>query len=118
MPSERIQRQIDRIFGEAEEALATYDWEAVRRHALAVKSLDPENEDARTFLEAAERNLQGGTSTEAVEDTSATSMPTEKPQAESIPSSFADGRYQVQRFLGEGGKKKVYLPTTSCWTET
>ena len=24
--------------------------------------------------------------------------------------SFADGRYQVQRFLGEGGKKKVYLP--------
>ena len=25
------------------------------------------------------------------------------------PSSFADGRYRVQRFLGEGGKKKVYL---------
>jgi tetratricopeptide (TPR) repeat protein len=26
-----------------------------------------------------------------------------------IPASFADGRYQVKRFLGEGGKKKVYL---------
>ena len=25
------------------------------------------------------------------------------------PTSFADGRYQVKRFLGEGGKKKVYL---------
>ena len=25
------------------------------------------------------------------------------------PASFADGRYQVQRFLGEGGKKRVYL---------
>ena len=25
------------------------------------------------------------------------------------PDSFADGRYQVKRFLGEGGKKKVYL---------
>jgi len=25
------------------------------------------------------------------------------------PSSFAGGRYQVKRFLGEGGKKKVYL---------
>ncbi len=25
------------------------------------------------------------------------------------PTSFADGRYEVQRFLGEGGKKKVYL---------
>jgi serine/threonine protein kinase len=25
------------------------------------------------------------------------------------PTSFADGRYQVKRLLGEGGKKKVYL---------
>ena len=25
------------------------------------------------------------------------------------PSSFANGRYHVKRFLGEGGKKKVYL---------
>jgi tetratricopeptide (TPR) repeat protein len=25
------------------------------------------------------------------------------------PTSFADGRYQIKRFLGEGGKKKVYL---------
>jgi serine/threonine protein kinase/tetratricopeptide (TPR) repeat protein len=25
------------------------------------------------------------------------------------PTSFANGRYQVRRFLGEGGKKKVYL---------
>ena len=27
------------------------------------------------------------------------------------PTSFANGRYQVKRFLGEGGKKKVYLAT-------
>jgi hypothetical protein len=25
------------------------------------------------------------------------------------PASFASGRYQVKKFLGEGGKKKVYL---------
>ena len=25
-----------------------------------------------------------------------------------IPTSFADGRYEVKEFLGEGGKKKVY----------
>ena len=25
------------------------------------------------------------------------------------PTSFANGRYQVKKFLGEGGKKKVYL---------
>jgi len=27
----------------------------------------------------------------------------------SIPASFVNGRYQVKKFLGEGGKKKVYL---------
>ena len=26
-----------------------------------------------------------------------------------LPASFAAGRYQVQRFLGEGGRKRVYL---------
>ena len=26
-----------------------------------------------------------------------------------VPTSFASGRYQVKRFLGEGGKKRVYL---------
>lgn len=26
-----------------------------------------------------------------------------------LPASFADGRYQVKRFLGEGGRKRVYL---------
>jgi tetratricopeptide (TPR) repeat protein len=26
-----------------------------------------------------------------------------------MPTSFANGRYQVRKFLGEGGKKKVYL---------
>ena len=26
-----------------------------------------------------------------------------------LPESFADGRYRVQRFLGEGAKKRVYL---------
>src|SRR6266571_8724765 len=27
----------------------------------------------------------------------------------SEPTSFCDGRYEVKRFLGEGGKKRVYL---------
>jgi len=37
----------------------------------------------------------------------AESMPSAPPPPE--PTSFAGGRYQVKRFLGEGGKKKVYL---------
>ena len=32
-------------------------------------------------------------------------IPASSPQ----PTSFADGRYQVKKFLGEGGKKLVYL---------
>ena len=41
------------------------------------------------------------------------SEPTPEPESiqssSGLPVSFADGRYQVKRFLGEGGKKKVYL---------
>ena len=36
------------------------------------------------------------------------STPTTGPLPE-LPTSFADGRYEVKRFLGEGGKKKVWL---------
>jgi serine/threonine protein kinase/ribosomal protein L40E len=34
---------------------------------------------------------------------------TTSPPSPSQPTSFASGRYQVKKFLGEGGKKKVYL---------
>jgi hypothetical protein len=30
-------------------------------------------------------------------------------QPEGVPSAFASGRYEVERFLGEGAKKRVYL---------
>ncbi|TET14907.1 MAG: zinc-ribbon domain-containing protein [Dehalococcoidia bacterium] len=33
----------------------------------------------------------------------------ETPQPSPEPTSFANSRYQVKKFLGEGGKKKVYL---------
>lgn len=46
MPSDRIQRQIDRILDEAEAALAKYDWESVTQYALAVQALEANNEDA------------------------------------------------------------------------
>ncbi|MFQ6030157.1 MAG: serine/threonine-protein kinase, partial [Dehalococcoidia bacterium] len=35
-------------------------------------------------------------------------VPTPTPTADT-PASFANGRYEVKRFLGEGGKKQVYL---------
>src|SRR5207245_2145525 len=36
-------------------------------------------------------------------------VPIAPPASASDPTSFCDGRYQVKRFLGEGGKKRVYL---------
>ena len=104
MVSERIQRQIDRLLNEAEEAVARYDWEAVRRGAQAVIAFDPNNEDALAFVAAADRALG---SSEIAWDGSAAQPPTPAPPPDRQPTSFAGGRYQVKEFLGEGGKKRV-----------
>jgi serine/threonine protein kinase len=105
MASEFIQRQIDRLLNEAETALARFDWDGVRAQANAILALDPENADARALLDAA---VRAGT----VAQSAASSQPaavSEAPIAPPLPSSFAGGRYAVRRFLGEGGRKRVYL---------
>ncbi len=68
--------------------------------ARQVLALDKTNEDARQFLSAAERMQTGITASPQTESIRST---------EAEPSSFAGGRYAVKKFLGEGGKKKVYL---------
>jgi len=101
MPSERVQRQIDRLLDEAEAALEANDWEAVKARSEAVLRLDPANEDAKTYLRAA---------TPGTSDGDEVPRPAEHPMSrQPEPSSFASGRYTVKRFLGEGGKKKVHL---------
>ncbi len=126
MPSERIQRQIDRLLDAAEQAFQQRDWEAARLHLQDVLDLDPANEDAQSFLAALERkaaptppagpNLlsaspahpelveggEGGTAAPAASDT-------RHPIPDTPPAAFVNGRYEVERFLGEGGKKRVYL---------
>ncbi len=57
MPSERIQRQIDRLLDQIEAAVEQRDWERVRELAEDVLRLDPDNGDAQAFLAAAERDL-------------------------------------------------------------
>jgi hypothetical protein len=101
--SDRIQRNIERLLDEADQAFTAHDWAGLQSCAEDVLSLDPENREAQTFLGAAERNL----SLKPV----ASIAPTAEVVAEraEIPVSFASGRYAVKRFLGEGGKKKVYL---------
>ena len=113
--SERIQRQIDRLLDEAEEAASELDWAVVRDRATAVLAYQSENPDALAHLAAAEKALESvvrpsPTATVTVQPPSA---PTE-PQ----PTSFADGRYQVRSFLGEEARSESTWPTTSCWIET
>ena len=107
MASERVQRQIDRLLDEAEQAISRYDWNAVRRAADAVLAIAPGNNDATTFLAAAGRAL-GGSAPQATGRPTPPTSATLGPPANQ-PTSFSNGRYQVKSFLGEGGKKKVYL---------
>ena len=109
MASERIQRRIDILLDEADQAVAQTDWTVVRDRAQNVLALDPTNGDAITFLAAADRALADATSPPTgVQPLAPTLAPADYAAAPE-PSAFADGRYEVKRFLGEGGKKKVYL---------
>ncbi|HZT06065.1 MAG TPA: serine/threonine-protein kinase, partial [Chloroflexota bacterium] len=107
MPSERIQRQIDRLLDEADDAVRRDDWATVLQRAQAALRLDPENEDALTYLAAASRSANpiGAAEDGAGEAASAVFAPAPE------PTSFCNGRYRVKEFLGEGGKKRVYLAT-------
>ena len=110
MATERLQRQIERLLDEAEEAVSKLDWPSVRDRAQAVLAFDPENQDAKGFLAAAERTLGDPGAATTAPDASTPSMgDASSPPSTAQPTSFANGRYQVKRFLGEGGKKKVYL---------
>jgi len=76
-------------------------WRWRRERVTHVLELDPENVDAQAFAAAADRGLG-----------SASGLPLVAPTISSksvTPTSFGGGRYAVKRFLGEGGKKKVYL---------
>jgi len=61
-------------------------------------------------LAAADRALGGTVSSSTTSpSTSSLSKTSTTTQDQAQPTSFANGRYQVKEFLGEGGKKKVYL---------
>ena len=107
MAGDRIQRRIDRLLDQAEEAADEPNWQRVRELSQNILAFDPENTDALGFLAAADRSLPESASTPNSQSTSIPTIST--PTTPSQPTSFANGRYQVKRFLGEGGKKKVYL---------
>ena len=108
MASERLQRQIDRLLDEAEEAITRFDWDALLQRAEAVLAMDPENRDALAFLATAKRAIGAAEALPSSQPTTSIQATTPA-SAPSQPTSFANGRYRVNQFLGEGGKKKVYL---------
>jgi hypothetical protein len=99
MVSERLQRRIDALLDEAEQAADREDWPRVSDLAGRALKLDAANEDAL--------GLMGIAGSEASTSPQHSDPPT--PVAPSLPSSFVAGRYRVERFLGEGGRKRVFL---------
>jgi hypothetical protein len=57
MPTERIQRRIDRLLDEADQATAQSDWVTLHELAKHVLTLEPGNADAEEFIAVAERGL-------------------------------------------------------------
>ncbi len=102
MPSERIQRRIDALLDEVDEAAGTLDWERVRELCDGVLRLDPENEDARTYLAAAERDTGVGVSTRPT-DVERHFEATPTPAAAPYPERFAGDLYEVTQHLGRRG---------------
>jgi len=84
MPSERIQRKIDRLLDQADEAIANRYWTAVGERAQSVLRLNPGNSDALAYLSAAKRD--SGTST--APNVTAQPAPAARP-AESADNSSA-----------------------------
>ncbi len=107
MASERIQRRVERLLDQIEEAMERLDWESVRSSALAVLALDADNLEASAFLGAADQATNASTPQPTFPP--GPSTPTTIGPTPDHPTSFDNGRDQVKRFLGEGGKKVVYL---------
>ncbi|NQW16097.1 MAG: protein kinase [Chloroflexi bacterium] len=107
MPSERVQRRIERLLDQAEEAVDERDWPVVDEIARSVLNIAPSNSDAQAFLGLAAPHV-GGQSTPVTQVQNAP-PPARVTELADGPTSFANGRYEVKSLLGEGGKKKVYL---------
>ena len=127
MTSERAQRRIERLLDRIDAAEEADDWTSVQILSQNVLAVDPENAEAIAYLEAAERWLavehrdpvgESGSSRPSGHNASTLRplpsaeegrAPALQRKDEGDPTSFANDRYQVSRFLGEGGKKRVYL---------
>jgi tetratricopeptide (TPR) repeat protein len=105
MAAERIQRRIERLLDLAEEAADQGEWAVAANYAREILAFSPGHEDAVAMAAAADRML--GSSPAPIPGRGSPAASTRR--AENVPESFAGGRYRVTKFLGEGGKKRVFL---------
>jgi len=110
MNSERLQRRIETLLDQADEAVDAGEWVRAVDRARAVLAIDAGNADAAAVLKMAEANglVTSTIFKEEHGDSRNDASRAARPSA-SEPASFAGGRYEVRRFLGEGGKKRVFL---------
>ncbi|MCH8234817.1 MAG: protein kinase [Chloroflexi bacterium] len=111
MTTERLKKRIEQMLDEAEEAVVAGRWDQVQTLCDSILRLDPSNTDALALVEAASRDtgvLDAGTAPSAPARSPPSSTDTLSADSKDAPTSFANGRYQVSKFLGEGGKKRVY----------
>lgn len=78
MPSERIQRRIEALLDEADEAVGERDWERVEALVQAVLAIDSENEDAHSYLRIA-RSLAAAPTDEVSDEAPSESAAEEAP---------------------------------------
>jgi serine/threonine protein kinase len=91
-----------KTFGdEAEGALARNEWQTALERSRAALALDRDNADARHYLEAAKYGLTQHGAVSRPPDHARTSTPAPPDTEPAYPSSFANGRYTVKKFLGE-----------------
>jgi len=110
MASERMQRRLERLLDQLDEAESQGNWESVRALAQDALEIDPDNTEAVAYLRSSDRRLDAVPTTASNPlDSAPSSAPILAERQAPQPTSFANGRYQVKRFLGEGGKKRVYL---------
>ena len=102
MASERIQRQIDRLLDEAEQAITSDDWPIVASRVRSVLANEPENGDAKAYLAGVERAI--GSTTDP-----------SSPQSEAEPPPQSTGTSDAERRqLQVSGLRVVGLRSGCC----
>ena len=112
MPSERMQRRIERLLDEAEVPADQHDWTLVDERVRMVLRLDAANFDAKA-LAAMVEEADSLTRVSEPPSHSAGDGAASTATAEPLPASFVSGRYTVQAFLGEGGRGPDFAPRSA-----